>query len=117
MITRDVRTIDSRLIASIGKKTINKEFKITKLKIISIILFQGCPTQISWRAKTFYLPYPRARMICSYPFKGCIYQENKLKLSTKFWAKRAKLKAFAGHIWPAGRMLCMPVLYVLCFYC
>jgi hypothetical protein len=21
---------------------------------------------------------------------------------------RARLKAFAGHIWPAGRMLCMP---------
>jgi hypothetical protein len=23
---------------------------------------------------------------------------------------RARLKAFAGHIWPAGRMLCMPAL-------
>ena len=26
---------------------------------------------------------------------------------TKGW--RAKFKASAGHIWPAGRMLCMPV--------
>jgi len=26
------------------------------------------------------------------------------------WALRAKLKAFTGHIWPAGRMLCMPAL-------
>ena len=28
--------------------------------------------------------------------------------STKFWSKRAKLTAFAGHSGPAGRMLCMP---------
>ena len=29
---------------------------------------------------------------------------------TASWTKQAKLKASAGHIWPAGRMLCMPVL-------
>ncbi len=31
---------------------------------------------------------------------------------TKGW--RAKFKASAGHIWPAGRMLCMPVLDYAC---
>ena len=29
---------------------------------------------------------------------------------TRFWALRAKLKASEGHIWPAGRMLCLPAL-------
>ena len=53
---------------------------------------------------------PRAKMLGCFPFKVCIYQENKLKASKIFCAKQAKLKAFAGHIWPAGRMLCMPGL-------
>ena len=29
----------------------------------------------------------------------------------KFWDWGTKLKASAGHIWLAGYMLCMPVLY------
>ncbi len=29
---------------------------------------------------------------------------------TKFWVWGARLKVSAGHIWPAGRMLCMPDL-------
>ena len=32
--------------------------------------------------------------------------------SIKFWVTRAKLEASEDHIWPAGRMLCMPALNV-----
>ena len=39
-----------------------------------------------------------------------VYLLRKQSKSTKFRVQRAKLKAFAGHIWPAGRMLCMPAL-------
>ena len=34
----------------------------------------------------------------------------KMQAKEKNWASRARLKASAGHIWPAGRMLCMPAL-------
>ncbi len=37
---------------------------------------------------------------------GCFYQRN----HTKLWALGAKLKAYAGNIRPAGRMLGIPDL-------
>ena len=46
--------------------------------------------------------YPRAIILCFFT------HSRKEAKSTKLWVKRAKLKAFAGHIRPAGRMLCMP---------
>ncbi len=44
--------------------------------------------------------------VCTYAKK--IMDEANYK--TKFWATRARFKASAGHIWPTGRMLRMPVL-------
>ena len=87
-------------------------FNVEKLLFIFIqidTLEQGCTTQIPWRARNFFWPFPRAKIICFYPFKGYIYQKKHVKSAT-FWAKGAKLIASAGHIWPAGRMLCMPAL-------
>ena len=53
-------------------------------------------------------PYPRAKILCFYIQR--VHLSIKEAKSTKFGAKRAKLQAFAGHIWPAGSMLCMPAL-------
>ena len=68
----------------------------------------GVHTQISWRAKkcVAHTKGPNCYVI---PMQ-MVHLSRKEPKSTKFWALRAKLKAPAGHIWPAGRMLCMPVL-------
>ena len=55
------------------------------------VLEQGCTTHISWRAKKFFF-------------------SSKLGEYKIFWALRANSKASAGHIWPAGHVLCTPVL-------
>ncbi len=44
--------------------------------------------------------------------KECSYERNKLK---KIWAFRARFRAFTGHIWPAGCMLCMAALIINLF--
>ena len=41
-----------------------------------------------------------------------VFLSGKKAEKTKFWALMAKPKAFAGHICPAARMLCMPVYSV-----
>ncbi len=41
--------------------------------------------------------------------KCCFYERNNQK-QTRFWASGTIFKAFAGHIWPAGRMFYMPDL-------
>ena len=48
------------------------------------------------------------KCIFFYPFNGCFF--NKQGKYNKFGALRAKSKAIAGHIRPAGRMLCTPAL-------
>jgi hypothetical protein len=40
---------------------------------------------------------------------GFFYEKQPAKL-TRFWASRARFKAFKAHIWPAGHMLCMPAI-------
>ena len=40
------------------------------------------------------------------PFKRRLYKK---AISSKFKALQANLKVFVGHIWPASRMLCMPL--------
>ena len=66
-------------------------------------LEQGYSTQILWRAlpsgqNDMFLPIHKMQL------------SRKQAKSTKFWAYWAKFKTYAGLIWPAGRMLCMPAL-------
>ena len=46
------------------------------------MLNQGCPTQISWRAKNFFWNIRGPKLIYFYPFKGCFCQI-KIKDKTK----------------------------------
>jgi len=55
------------------------------------------------------LTHLRARLVKFFPFLYSIYIKNQAKCMY-IRALRDRLKAFAGHIWPAGRMLCMPAL-------
>jgi hypothetical protein len=59
---------------------------------------QGCTTQVPWRAENIFLS---AKIICF------THTSNVLKKTkqTKFEVLRARLKAFAGRICSAGRML------------
>ena len=52
---------------------------------------------------------PAGQIVMCLPIQRVHLSIKQLK-SLTFWAKRAKLNASAGHIWPAGRMLCMPDL-------
>ena len=70
---------------------------------------QGCTTQISWRAKNFFLQYSRAKNDMFLLLQR-VFLSNKQGKRTKILALQAKLKASGGHIWPAGRMLSMPVI-------
>ena len=65
---------------------------------VYVSLQQGCTTQISWRAKKkFDVPKGQSDVLL-------LIQRVQLSRK-KLW--RAKLKASTGHIWPAGRMLCI----------
>ena len=72
-------------------------------------LKQGCSTQISWRAKKIFWVIPKGQNVLFLPIQR-VHLSRKEAKNTKMCAKRAKLKAFAGHIWPAGRMLCIHAL-------
>ena len=74
-----------------------------------VTLKQGCTTQISWRAKKNFVENLRAKTDKFLAVQR-VFLPNKQAKSANFSALRAKLKAYAGHIWPAGRMLCMPAL-------
>jgi len=76
---------------------------IFTLLFLAYGLEQGFTTQISWRAKNNIFTY--LKLICFNKLKGCFYQRkqpNKHKLGF--------CRPSAGHIWPAGRLLCMPSL-------
>jgi len=57
----------------------------------------------------FFLKFLGPKLPCFQPAL-LLFLSNKQAKSKKFYVLRAILKAFAGHIWPAGRMLCMPGL-------
>ena len=57
----------------------------------------------------FFLAIPNGQNDMFLPIQRVHILRKEAK-STKCFAKQAKLKAFADHIWPAGRMLCMPDL-------
>ena len=71
-------------------------------------LMQGCSTQISWQPKKIQA-IPKSPNDKLWPIQR-VHLSRKQAKNTKLWAYRAKLNASAGHIWPAGRMLCMPAL-------
>ena len=48
-------------------------------------------------------------MICFLPIQR-VFLSSKQAECTKNWDLRAELKASVGHIWPAGRLFCMPGL-------
>ena len=56
-----------------------------------------------------FLPIPKSQNVMVLPTKR-VHLSRKQARKTISWAKLAKWKASSGHIWPAGRMLCMPVL-------
>ena len=62
--------------------------------------------------QNYFLEYPRSQTDTILPFNRCFIKENMLN-TQKFRALRAKLKAFSGHIWPTGRILCMPALGII----
>ena len=57
-----------------------------------------------------YFAIPQGQNLMFLPTQRVHFSREESK-STKYWAQRAKLKAFAGHILPTGRMLCIPALY------
>jgi len=59
--------------------------------------------------KKFFRHIQGTKLISFNPFKGCFYQRNK-QIKHNLVVLRDRLKASVGHIWPAGRMLCMPDL-------
>ena len=81
------------------------DFAVPQFRLYTTLILieegQGCTTQIS-----NFGQYPRAKFFFTH--SKCAFNKNKISESTKFWASHAKFKAFTGHIWPAGRMLCMP---------
>ena len=54
----------------------------------------------------FFWPYPRATMVCFHQFKFAFIKKTSQKHKILGLAQWAKLKAFKGHIRPAGRILC-----------
>ena len=66
-------------------------------------LEQGCTTQISGVPDKYFWLHPRAKMICY--FTCSILSRKNLKHTHLDSA--GQLKASAGLIWPASRMLCM----------
>jgi len=69
--------------------------------MILIGLMQGCTTQILWRAKKTSFKFQRIKRTKNPCSRGVfIKQTNSMQ----------SILAFEGHIWSAGRMLCMPGL-------
>ncbi len=60
--------------------------------------------------KLFCFQVQGPKLTCFYIFKD-VFLANKQAEKSKLRTLRARYKASAGHIWPAGRMLCMPALY------
>ena len=80
-----------------------------KTRLGLIALDQGCTTQFDGGTNFFINKTSRDKIDMFYTFNGCFYQIKKAEFM-KFRVLRAKLKASTGHIWPAGRMLCMPAI-------
>ena len=59
--------------------------------------------------QNFLLSIPTGQNCMFLPIRR-VHSTRKQAKSTKFWPYRDKSKASAGHIWPAGHMLCMPAL-------
>jgi len=71
----------------------------------------GMRNSVFWRAKKMLPRHSRARLFKFFLNFYSVSSKNQSK-NTYIWAMRARLKAFAGQIWPAGCMLCMPALEV-----
>ena len=56
-----------------------------------------------------FLAIPKGQNDLLLPIQS-VHLSIKHSISTQFWAKRAKLKSSAGHIWPARRLLFMSAL-------
>ncbi len=73
-----------------------------------LFLSRGAQLKSHGGPEIFLLSRSRAKTYMFIHFKVCFQRICKLK--SKSWALRARKKASTGHIWPAGRMLCMSVL-------
>jgi len=62
--------------------------------------------------QNFFWHIQGTKLLCFNTFKERMFLSKK---EAKFGVSWARLKASAGHIWPAGRMLCMPALKALSY--
>ena len=56
--------------------------------------------------QNYFLAIPKGQNYLFWPIQR-VHLSRIHAISTHFWSKCAKSKGFAGHIWPAGRMLSM----------
>jgi len=74
----------------------------------SFIVKRGAQLKSHGGPKKIFVHRRGLKLICFSTFKGGFHQKPSQR--NKLGALGAKLRASAGHIWPAGRMLCIPCL-------